>query len=261
MLARDNGWVECADVIKEWKVERDGDSPLQPPPTIRDPDTVSDGGHGSKRVHVKRSIDNALHLLKSSHPYHSSININLPPSPSSATLPRVTASPGFRPLGEYTFYPTTTTTPPSVTDDIYARRPSLPHILSIDPMSSRSGRSTTRRPKSAGTGADQRQGQDGMENGRKLTNRFSLLNMLKQGSSESATVTMAATSGSRNASSARKEVENGAVSTGVSQLPHHRVSTRKHQRARCRIGSTREWEARLACRVRSERLQSICTMR
>ncbi|TDL16727.1 hypothetical protein BD410DRAFT_612803 [Rickenella mellea] len=221
MLARDNGWVECADVIREWRVERDGDLPLPPPP-IRDPDTVSEGGHGSKRVHVKRSIDNALHLLKSSHPYHSSINLNLPPSPSSATLPRVTASPGFRPLGEYTFYPTTNTaTPASATGDIYARRPSLPHILSIDPMASRSGRSTTRRPKSAGTGADQGQGQDDMENGRKLTNKFSLSKILKKGSSESATATMAATatSGSRNASPARKETEGVSRSDATPPSP------------------------------------------
>lgn len=86
MLARQSGWLECADVLKQWLINKDRDLRERPggerietrflspdgstthersgPPTGDNESTISFTGR--RRIHVKQSIDTALNLLKPS---------------------------------------------------------------------------------------------------------------------------------------------------------------------------------------------------
>lgn len=84
MLARENGWVECAELLEAWKGSREGDLPpinghevsKQQGANQLGPGSEENGygqdekeqGCTSKRLQVKRSIDNALHLFR--NPLH-----------------------------------------------------------------------------------------------------------------------------------------------------------------------------------------------
>ena len=191
MLARQNGWVNCADILKEWSYNKDRDlrereNTTQPSLSSEEPAFLKqkDGAHaycGSldcvecstrKRIRVKRSIDNAVRVLKPSHHHVSSLADRQPPSPLN------------KPLGEYTYYPSPD---PRVSEDFPPRRPSLPHIHDTPtptgshrrPSNSQSSISTSsRRPRSAGTDAES------SPNSQRLKGKISLLGIFKKNSSD-----------------------------------------------------------------------------
>jgi hypothetical protein len=197
MLAHQNGWVECVKVLNNWILNKDQD--------LRDREGYdarpgSSTGHSHdqehshsadfssrKRLNVKQSIDTALNKLKytdsQSRTAHSSI-ASTPPSPPPM------------PFGEYSFYPADPSA--SLPIDSTVRRPSLPHVLQVHSNEHIHDRSSSlsdalpkspnqRRPRSAGTGSDQTPeqevtfpvyGRGGY--GRKLGNKYSLLNIFKK---------------------------------------------------------------------------------
>ncbi|KAJ7497030.1 hypothetical protein FB451DRAFT_1017267 [Mycena latifolia] len=210
MLARQNGWEECADVLKEWILNKDRDlRERQGPAETDEPagvplsrfasrDAFSPLGDGEtstrRRIQMKRSMDTALSMLKGASP--AAADAVKPPLPSSSTsnLPAHTstltppASP-TRPFGEYTFYSNSPSPSPI---DPNTRRPSLPQISypvppAVNRKTSLATRANPRRPRSAGTDAEREVeippfGRGGA--GRKLGSKYSLLNMFKKGQAE-----------------------------------------------------------------------------
>ncbi|KAG6900734.1 hypothetical protein C0993_003760 [Termitomyces sp. T159_Od127] len=194
MLARQHGWLECAEVLKQWLVNKDRDLRERPSGVhLTDPtvgsfrerissfgsDVESQISSTRRRLHVKHSIDNALNKLKSATDTRMQ-------SAMASTPP---GSP-IKPFGEYTFVPTS---PDDVTFDAGARRPSLPHIL--QPSSTNRGRKTStpnsthspspRRPRSASNGAEVHEPEttnpaQGKPVVRKLGSKYSLLNLFKK---------------------------------------------------------------------------------
>lgn len=152
VLARDNGWVECAELLRDWIFENEAERGCENGNNtasvnyssnanatsanangigrelceeMEDEDDRALIGYpgfpaGSKRLHVKKSIDTALHLLKSStspsiqsaYPLSSGNKSPRSPSPGrtsfaisqttdTATLPPLPPSPGFISPKEY----------------------------------------------------------------------------------------------------------------------------------------------------------------
>lgn len=199
ILAQQNGWVECAQVLKDWILNKDRDLREREGRTTTDsqaPSATKRGPSGPpfqdidtspppfrRRLHVKQSIDTALNMLKSSSSGHADGRLSVP----QGTPP---SSPQ-KPLVEYTFYPADNEGPVHPG----SRRPSLPHItqpLADEPSPnykhpSFKGVSDERRPRSAGTGADRPQDHDMMYapygrggSARKLGSKYSLLNIFKK---------------------------------------------------------------------------------
>ncbi|KAJ6593609.1 hypothetical protein B0H19DRAFT_1246354 [Mycena capillaripes] len=208
MLARQNGWDECAEVLKTWILNKDRDlRERQGPPETDDAAGVplnrftsrerngsvgeSESSTTRRRIHMKRSMDTALSMLKGSSealkpPLPSASTSNLQANMSTSTPP---GSP-FKPFGEYTFYPSSASPSPI---DPGSRRPSLPQITypappAVNRKTSLATRGNPRRPRSAGTGADGEPeihpsyGRGGA--GRRLGSKYSLLNMFKKGQAE-----------------------------------------------------------------------------
>ncbi|KAF8070817.1 hypothetical protein FPV67DRAFT_1561538 [Lyophyllum atratum] len=208
ILARQHGWLECADVLKQWLVNKDRDLRERPGGGVSD-DSRGVGTSGTarerigsfsgegesqppstrRRIHVKHSIDNALNKLKSST---TDTKLHLPPSSTSVMTSTPPASP-TRSFGEYTFHPISPSGDDAVEEG--SRRPSLPQIFQPSVIGlSRSRKTSTptinnspspRRPRSAGTGAE---GQDeptnpppGRSGVRKLGSKYSLMNLFKKG--------------------------------------------------------------------------------
>lgn len=192
-LAMQNGWVECAQILREWTVNKDRDlrereghvgtsNPSYPESSSVTP---------RRRLHVKQSIDTALNMLKT------------PDSSVKAAQPLYTppTSP-LKTFGEYTFYP-----PSNHPVESGSRRPSLPHVLQPPPetvprnrkaSNSTPERTSQRRPRSAGNGADRSGEQEQTHpvygrggSGRKLGSKYSLLNIFKKGQSGDGTETPA----------------------------------------------------------------------
>ncbi|KAH6914245.1 hypothetical protein BKA70DRAFT_1558232 [Coprinopsis sp. MPI-PUGE-AT-0042] len=182
-LARENNWVECADILQNWILNKDRD--------LRERETLIPSGSGAassippepespsfrRRLHVKHSIDTALNMLKSSS--HSDTSLRPYPAVSTASPP---PSPMAREFDNYDTQCQAT-----------SRRPSLPHTLQPPPtlveFTSRSPTSprSSRRPRSAGTGAERSSenepiylphGRGGA--GRKLGGKLSLLGLFKK---------------------------------------------------------------------------------
>lgn len=199
ILARQNGWLESAQVLKDWILNKDRDLREREERTTTDSQTPSATKRGPsgppfqdidtspppsrRRLHVKQSIDTALNMLKSSSSSHADGRLAAPQGtpPSSPQKPFV----------EYTFYPADDERPVHPE----SRRPSLPHITQppADEPSpnykhpSIKGISDERRPRSAGTGADRPQDHDMMYapygrggSARKLGSKYSLLNIFKK---------------------------------------------------------------------------------
>ncbi|KAH9485225.1 hypothetical protein JR316_0002132 [Psilocybe cubensis] len=188
-LAQQNGWVECAKVLREWTANKDRDL------------IEREGSRGSsipnypesssstprRRLHVKQSIDTALNMLKA------------PDAASRATQSMHATTPPAsprKPFGEYTFYPSSNS---SVEPG--SRRPSLPHVLQPPteeftrnrrPSFNSTSQDIQRRPSSAGHDADRSQEPEQMYpvygrggSGRRLGSKYSLLNLFKKGQSQS----------------------------------------------------------------------------
>ncbi|KAF8895718.1 hypothetical protein CPB84DRAFT_1837133 [Gymnopilus junonius] len=188
MLAHENGWVECAKVLREWITNKDRD--LREREGILGRTNPSNAGQAypdpqpstsRKRLHVKQSIDTALNLLKA------------PDCGPKGAQPSQTSTPPASPIkppGEYTFYPTNDSPV-----EHSSRRPSLPHVLPDASPRNRQTSTTSaaelpkqRRPRSAGTGADRSQEQEQNHpvygrggSGRRLGSKYSLLNIFKKG--------------------------------------------------------------------------------
>ncbi|OCH86374.1 hypothetical protein OBBRIDRAFT_761438 [Obba rivulosa] len=167
VIARQNGWIACADVVRQWSHNKDKDlrerearsgvhTPAGEPLSSKDDPHAYCGASGCKecstwkRLRGKRSIDNMLNALRPS--------ISQTPS-SSSTIPSATADspdPSMKPLGQYTFYDTADS---GTADELPPRRPSLPHAIAT-PESTPSRKShhhtgsSSRRPRSAGTDTD-----------------------------------------------------------------------------------------------------------
>ncbi|KAJ6603145.1 hypothetical protein B0H10DRAFT_648810 [Mycena sp. CBHHK59/15] len=217
MLARQNGWDECAEVLKSWIVNKDRDLRERQGPqdtdepatsvalnrfTSRDRDGLVGEGESSarRRIHMKRSMDTALNMLKAAAPGASDASLRKPPLPSSSTSNLSTNASALtppvspmRPFGEYTFYPVSHSNSPSPSPiDPGSRRPSLPQITYpatplVNRKTSLATRGNPRRPRSAGTGAEGDReiptfGRGGA--GRRLGSKYSLLNMFKKGQAE-----------------------------------------------------------------------------
>ncbi|EMD37599.1 hypothetical protein CERSUDRAFT_114247 [Gelatoporia subvermispora B] len=187
MVARQNGWIAAADVVREWSHNKDKDlrerearsgvhTPSGEPLSSKEDQHAYCGSSGCKecstwkRLRGKQSIDNVLNVLRPS--------MSQTPS-SSSTVPSFTADspdPSVRPLGQYTSYDT-----PDVgtADELPPRRPSLPHAFAApDSASSRKSYhhpgSSSRRPRSAGTDADT------SSTHHKIKGKISLLSIFKK---------------------------------------------------------------------------------
>ena len=200
MLARQNGWLECADVLKQWLINKDRDLRERPggervearflspdgstthersgPPTGDNESTVSFTTR--RRIHVKQSIDTALNLLKpcsiDSKPTWVQHGLASTPPASPAKFPAE---------GEHTFHPVI---PPEIPQPVDGslRRPSLPHVFhsSSSGASGHSKMSTSQMSTSPGTAdpSPDVQEHDHYQTGRigKLGSKYSLRNLFKK---------------------------------------------------------------------------------
>ncbi|CAL1708048.1 unnamed protein product [Somion occarium] len=196
MLARQNGWVSCADILKEWSHNKDRDlreRELSSHPLSDNEETSSPKQKEShaycgsldcrecatrKRIRVKRSIDSAIHMLKPT------ITQCHPPSSSTDQQP---PSPLAKQLGEYTYYPTPDS---NASQEFPGRRPSLPHVYDSPEDSTASRRrpsnsqsivsSSSRRPRSADMDAEP----SPSPGAQRIKGKISLLNIFKKNSGE-----------------------------------------------------------------------------
>ncbi|KIJ67526.1 hypothetical protein HYDPIDRAFT_25969 [Hydnomerulius pinastri MD-312] len=184
LIARQNGWIECADVLAHAVAsmkERDrtarGDTP--------DSEGASRERSGSlcptdyiesslrKRLHIKRSIDHALNALKST-----SVTPDKEPKPPFVHSSSSEQEPPAHDSGDKSPYSAPPTLPtPS------GRRPSLPQIFD-EPPHRPSFTSRSRRPRSAGTGAEPAPP-------RKLNSKLSLLSLFKKTNADGSSSSLA----------------------------------------------------------------------
>ncbi|KII83319.1 hypothetical protein PLICRDRAFT_180577 [Plicaturopsis crispa FD-325 SS-3] len=181
-LARQNGWIEASNIIRDWHQNKNRDLAAREEPVLDDEHAaaMSVCSIDSKRLRVKRSIDTALHLLKQSSSSHLNVSSDggsssaLPPHPSSS--PDQSASSGLNAFSKYTFYPRL---PDADDDEAHARRPSLPHIYDKQPRKASTSSYSSRRPSSAGTSAE-----PAPPRNRKITSKYSLLNLFKKSAAD-----------------------------------------------------------------------------
>lgn len=190
MLARENGWLECAELLKEALIRMKEEDKKERERGIAGgwgPDgtantTVPDGdGSGRRKLHAKRSTDNSFSIFKSSSscaPLHNRSETHLQKVPSSSSNHPPTPPKVF---GEYTFQPPSSSSSSVNNSHTYpSRRPSLPHISNTDPTHTPprpAFKRAPKRPQSAGTGADRRDDAAGQ---RKLGTKLSLLGLFKK---------------------------------------------------------------------------------
>jgi hypothetical protein len=231
MLAEQNGWVECAQVLNSWVRDKDRDlrersqldesSSVAPSSSFTNDDDIRTSAR--KHVQVKRSIDTALNMFKSgsfSTPSKLAINSTSTSSnnisslsPTSPTRPHRDSSPS--PSEDGRFSPS-----PSPIDS-GSRRPSLPHVFQTPSSSSqRLPKPATltkprnpRRPRSAGTDAEQEPDADSNNTkgaGKKLGTKYSLLNLFKKGN-ESGGIPLERTSSHQSSMSMSSPSHNSSV--------------------------------------------------
>ena len=168
MLARENGWLECAELLRSSSESYQNDPSISGSSGGRDfhhfhdykcdiADAASHIFHsGARKIHMKRSIDNAFHILRHHHLHHhySQQHLRPPPLPAIASSFSAGASPSpsspIRNQGDET----NSASPVSPSEEALAvRRPSLPHIFNEppSPFQRRSSSKLRRRPRSAGT--------------------------------------------------------------------------------------------------------------
>ena len=170
-VARENGHEICAETIRRWIEQKDQDLRDRAEyPYDGSPSPATDCSP-KKHLHVKRSIDNALSLFRT----HSSPPLVLTPPPALSPA----TSPLNSPVNEYGI----TLDPPNATGDNShqkTRRPSLPLQYNSLPAPKPSTGTNSRRPQSAGTGAeDPTQQQRNLGAGR-TSSKYSLRNLLRK---------------------------------------------------------------------------------
>ncbi|KAE9408639.1 hypothetical protein BT96DRAFT_970544 [Gymnopus androsaceus JB14] len=208
MLAEQHGWLECAQLLNNWVKDKDRDlrergQPNNGPPSAG-PSYMAHVPPGNeddikpstrKHIQVKRSIDTALNMFKSGSATPQSklaINSSSPSMNNLATFSPATSPSRLRrdlspsPSEDGRFSPSPSPIDPG------SRRPSLPQILQPPPRSGKPATLTKsprnpRRPRSAGTDAEQQQQEPDAavlgrgSAGRKLGTKYSLLNLFKKG--------------------------------------------------------------------------------
>lgn len=181
-LARETGHNPCAEVIRQWSAEKDQD--------LRDRDAYSHKhdsvtpenrrrsfNDGTRRhLGVKRSIDHALNLFKSTGSGPSPLNLATPISVSPNDSPSPSPISGH---GDYAFF-----LGPKVEseDPLPPRRPSLPHSQNNQP-STKSG-SRSRRPSSAENGLEPDAAQQLSLGAGRTGSKYSLRNLFRKCSAE-----------------------------------------------------------------------------
>ncbi|KAF7428510.1 hypothetical protein PC9H_007734 [Pleurotus ostreatus] len=274
-LARRQGWLECADLLRDWAQNKDRDlreregriSGYQPSADEAvvgrvDPHEASTSGR--KRLHVKKSIDTAFHMLKGSA---SDAHLRLHTLKSSSSKPNIRVGSTFhtppasptRSFGEYTFYPITPADDGIDPADPSKRRPSLPHVLnplssgnrelhkvdhillsaqhtlsaaSLTSFKSLPRQSTAspspRRPGSAGSDADRVDSANSPPPAcRRLGSKYSLMNLFKKGQYQSSEVP--SDSSSTHRPSLSSSVAPSSVSTYSSLFNPSLSPTSHHQ--------------------------------
>ncbi|KAJ3733807.1 hypothetical protein DFJ43DRAFT_994652 [Lentinula guzmanii] len=220
MLAEQHGWLECAEVLNNWVKHKDRDlrervqpdgaasmAPLVAPVSSGNEDDTKPNTR--KHIQVKRSIDTALNMFKAG-------SISTPPSKlvsistTSSTNNFRTTSPISPTRSRRDFSPSPSEdgrfSPSPSPIDRDSRRPSLPHVYQTPSSSSQRPQKpatltkpqNSRRPRSAGTDAEQDPDVDGSSTGfgrgstgKKLGTKYSLLNLFKKGNeSGGATATL-----------------------------------------------------------------------
>ena len=208
MLAKQNGWLECAQVLRDWILNKDKDLkdreavnvvPTAAIPPVSGSRDASFGGTdaeppisppGRRRLQVKQSIDTALNMFKSSSSVFESkcSSRNTPPASPTKTVDP-TAGPES-PIGIGRL---------SSIDG--SRRPSLPHVFVAPPRSAEvtnPGNSylngDTRRPRSAGTDAEREEHEAQSifprnVSGKRLGSKYSLMNMFRKAQGDTSTGT------------------------------------------------------------------------
>ncbi|OJT02387.1 Ankyrin-2, partial [Trametes pubescens] len=230
MLARQNGWTRCADLLSQWTHEMDkdlrerevlGGAPAPEAEPSSRLELLLECKVAEKKIKVKRSIDNALHMLRP----------GLPTPPTSGQLQSdasYTTSPP--PMTEKTFSDNS-----SDANEPYPRRPSLPHIFDPAPYmhsspqshgshhhtksSGRPSFSSSRRPRSAGTDAEPSASTSSTPG--RLRGKISLLHMFKKsaGDSPASTAGLPATPDSRESLSGYASSSSALTSASASPAP------------------------------------------
>ena len=171
ILARQHGWLACADAIHDWIANKDRDllereTRLSGIPSD-DPDSTSQSherhgslctcegpecmsSHVTRRLNVKRSNENTIFLFR----------------PGTSPQDGATSDDNWPP-------PESLDVPPDS-----SRRPSLPQ--SDEPLSSRPSHGRPSRPSSAGNGAERPH----HHHSRRLGSKYSLLNLFRKSSTE-----------------------------------------------------------------------------
>lgn len=162
-LARESGHENCAENIRRWIEQKDQDLRSRAEYSYDGPSSSKTDSSSRKHLHVKRSIDNALSIFRT----HSSTPLILTPPPVHSS----NSSPSNSPLNEYE----TGLDPNATGDDGYqkARRPSLP-------VRKHSSCTSSRRPRSAGTGAEGPTQQQRNLGAGRTSSKYSLRNLLRK---------------------------------------------------------------------------------
>ena len=163
VLARESGHENCAETIRRWIEQKDQDLRSRAEYLYDGPSSSKMDSSSRKHLHVKRSIDNALNIFRT----HSSTPPVLTPPPAHSA----NSSPSNSPLNEYALG----LDPNSTGDDGYSktRRPSLP-------VQKPSTGTSSRRPRSAGTGAEGPTQQQRNLGAGRTSSKYSLRNLLRK---------------------------------------------------------------------------------
>ncbi|KXN87352.1 Ankyrin repeat, PH and SEC7 domain containing protein secG [Leucoagaricus sp. SymC.cos] len=187
-LARQHGWIECADDLKQWILNKDKDLRDRAEFVVSD-----DRDHGKRRnrigsfgdqessqpprrrLHVKQSIDTALNMLKSSSSNLAEVYHRGNHTPTPPTSPTRPFSDHSSALGaSNNDFP-----------DPSGRRPSLSHVIQSDsfprPRKPSAQSTNTHRPRSAGEGAEEAASNTYTRTARRLGSKVSLLNLFRKG--------------------------------------------------------------------------------
>lgn len=162
-LARENGHENCAETIRQWIEQKDQDLKNRAEYPYDGPSSSTLDVSSRKHLHVKRSIDNALNLFRT----HSSTPLVLTPPPTHSSP----TSPSNSPVNEYGV--NLDSNPTRDDDHPKTRRPSLP-------VQKPSTRTSSRRPRSAGTGAEGPTQQQRSLGAGRTSSKYSLRNLLRK---------------------------------------------------------------------------------
>ncbi|KAI8975851.1 hypothetical protein BD414DRAFT_170805 [Trametes punicea] len=246
MLARQNGWTRCAELLSQWTHVKDKDLrerelPNTVPSSEFEPASRLESLEckvTEKKLKVKRSIDNALHMLRPTL-------LTPPPSGYLPADAMYTASPP--PITESA---SVDSSPEAMlSSESRPRRPSLPHLFDPAPYtqghshgqttstgshhfhhgksSSRPSFSSSRRPRSAGTDAEPSASASVSCSAGRLRGKISLLHMFKKsstGDSSASTPGLPATPDSRDSLSGYASSSSALTSASASPAPEREVN-------------------------------------